>query len=201
MALNDVSATGENTFYVTNCHGYPRDHIMAAVSTVVPILSKSSVVYWDGNESHYVILPGDIGFPNGVAMSESGEHVYIADTISGGFLNIYSLKDGNPNDLELEKKVMVGTGIDNLDVHPVDGSIWAGCHPNALRFLRHATDPYNSISPSQVIRIDVSDLDNITVDEIYLNNGDQVPASSTGFPVGKYMIVTPVFADHFALCY
>jgi len=199
ITINDVFATGEEQFYVTNNSGFGRRSVMTLISLFFPIFSRSSVVYWDGKQSYFAIPPGEIEMPNGVAVSFEKKQLYIANTQNPGALHIYSYDENNPQEPKLLKKVLLYTGIDNLDISK-DGNIYAGCHPNFMRFLAHLPDVQGKSSPSQVIKINVDDLENIIIEEVLLDNGELISASSTALQIGKYLVVTPVFSDHIAVC-
>lgn len=201
VSLNDVSAVDENRFYVTNDNGYTRDHWMFFVSVVIPRFSKSSVVFWDGFSSHYAVAPGEIQFANGIAYHHDISKLFVSATANPGILHIYDIAALNhPENLIEIKQVIVSTGIDNLSISPDDGSLWAACHPNSFRFLYHATNPKKT-SPSQVLRFDISDLNNISIAQKYISDGDDVSASATGLSLGNFLVITPVFSDHFLLCW
>lgn len=201
ISLNDVAAFDEERFFVTNDHGYIRNSIMFIISTIIPRLSTSSVVFWDGFQSHYAAQPGDIKFPNGIVFNHKNSKLFISSTAPPGILYIFSVNDINhPENIEEFKQIIVSTGIDNLSISPDDGSLWAACHPNSLRFLNHALRPKTTIAPSQVLRFDISNLDNISVSQKFISDGEEVSASATGLSIGDYLVITPVFSDHFLIC-
>ena len=199
VSLNGIIASGEHSFYVSNDVGYKRDDWKKFASLLFSALSNASVVYWDGSSSHFAIPPGILSFANGVGISIDKNYFYAGDSNEKSF-NVFSIDSKDPSKLEFIKKILVNTGIDNIDVNPEDGSIIAGCHPNALRFLHHLSNPNETISPSQVIRIVLDEENNASIEEIYLNNGDEISASASGLVIGDYLLITPVFKDSIAIC-
>jgi len=163
-------------------------------------LSKASVVYWDGDSSYFAIPPGILSFANGVGISIDRKYFYAADTTNGGYFNIFSIDSKDPSKLEFIKKIFVNTGIDNIDVNPEDGSITAGCHLNSFRFLQHVSNPKEKTAPSQVIRIVLDEENNASIEEIYLNNGDEISASASGLVIGEYLLITPLLEDSIVIC-
>ena len=200
VSLNGIIASGEHSFYVSNDVGYKRDDWRNLASALVRPLSNASVIYWDGSSSHFAIPPGILSFANGVGISIDKNYFYAADTTNGGYLNIFSIDSKDPSKLEFIKKILVNTGIDNIDVNPEDGSITAGCHINSFRFLQHVSNPNEKTAPSQVIRIVLDEENNASIEEIYLNNGDEISASASGLVIGDYLLITPVFKDSIAIC-
>lgn len=172
---------------------------MFLITTIIPRLSRASVVYFDGLSSYFAVKPGEIQFPNGIARSKDSSRVFVASTANPGILFSYYFDSTTPGTLLEDKKLVVGTGIDNLDVAE-DSSVWAGCHPNAILFLLHAAGVLEH-APSQVLQIEVSNTEDIKVTEKFSSAGELVPASSCAVQTRNLLVVTPVFSDHFALCY
>ena len=198
VSVNDVSPTGLRSFYATNDNGWMRHHPLNALSLIIPMLSGSSVVHWDGQSVSFAVAPGSFSLANGIAVSPDGRQVHVADTMGAGALRTYAR--GADDVLVLTRTLDLGTGLDNLSL-AADGSIYIGCHPNSLRFLRHALTGHLD-SPSQVIRVSGS-FPSPQVDEIYLSNGDgeaHVAASSTGLVIGPYLVITPVFGEKIEIC-
>lgn len=179
---NDLSATGERTFYVTNDHYYPDPGIGRTLEEYLQ-RAISYVNYYDGNTFRKVA--DQIPYSNGIQVSPDGSKVYVASIIGR---NVLVYDRGNDNALSLQKKINVSTGADNIELDS-NGDLLVGCHPQLLKFVAHAKDPAK-FSPSQILRIKSSDH---TVEELFLNDGKEYSGSTVAAPFRGIFLVGSVF--------
>ena len=196
-------AVGEREFYATNDHGFARDSIIHKLSFLVNSLSFSSLVHWDGHTVSYPLDSYSPAFGNGVTVSKDGQFIYLADT-EKQTISMFSISNNESEKLKLVRTVHTGTGVDNIDVDENE-TLFVACHPNLLRFVTHMLGGNSTPAPSQVIKIDLHNLQKSpAVEEIYLSNGsnkNDLSASSTAIHIGNYLLITPVFDDHLLLCH
>lgn len=194
---------GEREFYATNDHGTTRDSLIHKISMVVTSLSYSSLVHWDGNSVSNPIPNTKIVFGNGVTVSKDKKYIYVADTETTSIL-MFEITDDNNEKLKLVRTVYTGTGVDNIDIDDNE-ILYIAAHPNLLRFVAHVLLGNTIPAPSQVLTVDLHNLQKPPiVNEIYLSNGsneNDLSASSTALHIGNYLLITPVFDDHFLICH
>jgi len=167
---NDVIATDIDKFYVTNDHG-AKAGIMRLLEDYLRI-PRASIFYFGGQEFNKVA--GPFNYANGINMSADKSQLYLTTTISN-LLVIYEVKEDGS--LQQKNILNLGTGLDNIDVDEA-GNLWIAAHPKLIDYLQHAKDSTN-YAPSQVLKLTPSDDYNFDVDEIYLDDGSEISASST----------------------
>lgn len=118
------------------------------------------------------------------------------------------------------QNVSVGSLCDNVEVDPLTGDLWLGCHPNGMKlFLMDPEDPAGSevFSPPffhwfllcwfcsflsnlfffffffQVIRIQNIHSDQPVVTQVYSDNGKVIIGSSAATVYGGKMLIGSVF--------
>ncbi len=191
ISPNDLVAVGPEQFYVTNDHKY----LTGTMRVLEDYLSLkyASVAYFDGQQSKQVL--SGIGYANGINVSRDGSTLYLS-ALTERTVNIYQ-RDTNTNELTLKKLIDSGTGVDNIELDE-NGDLWIGAHPQLLKFVGHAKDR-NKLSPSQVLKVSVAD-GSYKVEEVLLDSGDQLSASSVGAVQGNRMLVGAVFDEKILDC-
>lgn len=185
---NDLVAVGPDRFYVTNDHG-DAEGLLRVLGDLLR-LGTGSVVYYDGERFREVA--GGIPYANGINASHDGRSVYV-NSANTGILHVFE-RDPASGDLTPRRTVDLGTGGDNIEVD-ADGNLWIAAHPKLLDFMAHARDPARR-SPSQVLRVSPDG----TIEEVYLDLGDGISASSVAAVRGDRLLVGAVFDDHFLDC-
>jgi len=182
MSPNDVVGVEKRAFYFTNDHKKPDKF-----STVKDymLIGTGSVGYFDGKKVQ--LLDDGIRYANGITVSPDGKKIFVA-ACTDGSINIY---DREPF-LKISK-IECNTGVDNLE-WDAEGNLWVGAHPQLLKFAQHAKNSA-SLSPSQVLKIHVSDTSNPVVEEIYINHGTPMSGSSVAAKYKDYILVGSVFDD------
>ena len=179
---NDLVADSRNSFYFTNDHDAE-----GGVSTWKDflVIGTGQVGYYDGKKAE--ILTKGIRYANGINLSPDGKRLYVAACTDRSVLVFQR------SPFQQIQKIKCGTAVDNLEWDE-DGNLWAGAHPKMLAFLGHAQDS-GKRSPSQVLRIDLSNPQVPRVETRYLNLGDPLSGSSVAAFYKGTLLVGGVFDD------
>jgi arylesterase/paraoxonase len=164
---NDLCATDENAFFITNDHGTVKGWKKTLVDFLR--LPVGNVVYFDNGKSTVVL--DKITYPNGVLVHN--DEVYVSSTI-GNYIAAYTPKSANYH-LEEVRRISTPHAPDNLMAW--GNRIYTAGHPKLLAFTKHVKSS-NAKSPSSVYY-----LQNGEIHEILLNDGTLLSGSSTALPV------------------
>jgi len=184
---NDLVAVDSDSFYITN-YFWSRfeSHLQRKLETLTS-RPWGQVLFYDGStDSAQVMAEGLLG-PNGVALSADKNQLYVAECHAQNLL-IYT-RNGD-NSLTVSQVVSVATAIDNLIVDEA-GDIWTGAHPVIWRFTKHADDPAIP-APSQVLRIQVSNVGSVAVEEVFSDSGRLLYGSSVAAHWKKGLLIGTV---------
>ena len=77
-----------------------------------------------------------------------------------------------------------------------DGSLWIGAHSNTLKLIQHFTQ--GTPAPSQVRRVQLEGLR--AQDDIYLNDGREISASSVGVRYDNLLLIGSITARKLLVC-
>ncbi|MFT6734716.1 MAG: arylesterase/paraoxonase [Polaribacter sp.] len=168
---NDLVAVDVNKFYVTNDHGAAKG--FGRLLEEYLHLANSYVLYYDGDTFSKVLE--NINYANGINVSNDGKTVYVTEA-SGGKRIFVMDRDIESGELSERFAQSLNTGGDNISVDE-NGDLWIGAHPKLLDFVGHAENS-DKLSPSQVLKLTHSEDNRFEVEEIYLNYGEQISASS-----------------------
>ena len=188
---NDLVAVGERQFYVSNDHGTNDESSYRMVEDYLRF-PWSYVNYYDGQK--FTKVADGISYANGINSSADGKNLYVSST-TGRSVFVYE-RDLSDGSLKKKNKIFLNTGVDNIEVDK-GGNLWIGCHPKMLAFLSHAKK--KSPSPSQIIKVNNPD-GNYSVEEIYLNEGNQYSGSSVTANYNNKYLVGGVFVDKILVC-
>lgn len=144
--LNDVAATGPETFYTTD-YGYYRNHIGHFLEQMIG-LYYGHVLFYDGRDFIRVSEPTYMA--NGITLSKDGKHVYVVSS-AGKKVTFYKREPNNR--LTKVNEVELDTIPDNPTIDPVTGDVLLGCHPIAFKTSRHLQDPSAETAASQVLML------------------------------------------------
>jgi len=177
VSPNDIVAVGPKQFYVANDSNQ----------------GVTQLVFVDGDTARSVA--DDIESGGGINASADGLTLYVAET-SGKVIRVL---ERNPADGSVEtiNRIDVGTSPDNIDV-AADGSLWIGAHSNIVALVMHFIT--GSDAPSQVLRLVVDENGNGTFEEIYLNDGEEISASSVGATYGNKLLIGSITARKILIC-
>jgi len=188
---NDLVAVGPKEFYVTNMQGATSDFGRNLEKYLQ--LSWAYVLHYDGKG--FRKAAEDLAYPNGIAVSRDGRTVYVASTLKR-CIKVYD-RDVASGALQYRDEIDLSSGVDNLDIDR-EGNIWVACHPKILTFVKHAGDP-SVQSPSQVIKVVPKEV-GYDIQEIYLNSGEELSASSVAVLYKDRMLIGAVFGDKILDC-
>jgi arylesterase / paraoxonase len=190
VSPNDIVGVGERSFYFTNDH----DEKLSSWRTIKDILKigMGNVCYFDGIKMSKTGIE-NIKYANGINVSLDGKTLFLASTSSNTLL----IFERNIQSLTKTDEIDTKTGVDNIELDK-DGSLWIGCHPQALKFLAHAGNE-TKISPSEVIRIDYKGKGDFKQTSIYMNDGSEISASAVGAVYKGKILIGPVFQDRIIL--
>ncbi len=194
VSPNDVAALDDRRFYITNDHGSAPG--LGALSEDLLRRPRGNVVFWDGERMRVVIER--VGYANGVSLDASGSKLFVASTSTGRILEYQVAPAG---DLSLTDEIVLGTGVDNIDVDR-HGYLWVAAHPHLFTFLRHAGDPAKR-SPSEGLWVDPdvpADPQTPRVRTAFLTRGEELSGSSVVVPFGSRLIIGSVFEPFFLVC-
>jgi arylesterase/paraoxonase len=185
---NDLVAVGVDRFYLTNTHRHP-PRVLQTIETYLQRPGAQLLYYGEGG---FRVAVGDLVFPNGVNVSPDGRSLYLA-LVTPRSLRVYD-RDPASERLSHRRDIFLGSGPDNIEID-ASGGVWVAAHPQLLRVGRHGNDPAK-LSPSQVLRIDPES----TVEEIYLNRGEEISAASVAAVSGSRLLIGQIFGDGFLDC-
>lgn len=192
VSPNDIVGVGPEAFYVTNDHRYPSGW-MRKVEDYLR-LRGANVVYYDGSE--FVEAASGIGYANGINVSPDGGLLYVC-AITEGSLHVYD-RDPVSGRLEHRDEVDLDTGVDNIEVD-ADGGLWIGAHPQLLTTAKHFKHRW-TLSPSQVLHLTPQAGGGYDVEEVYLDTGEQISASTVAAVRGNRLLIGAIFDSKFLDC-
>jgi|LakMenE18May11ns_1017448.scaffolds.fasta_scaffold9948234_6 arylesterase/paraoxonase len=194
ISPNDIVAVNQQSFYFTNDHGSHGK--LGRMFEDYLQLSRSNVVFC--NQGQYSIAADGIAYANGINLSADGKRLYVASPIGKCVLEFQ--RDPVTGRLTDRQVTNYGTGVDNIELDE-HGNLWVGCHPKLLSFIRHAGDSSRP-SPSQVLRVGQTSDQRLEAEaeEIYLDEGKQISASSVAAVSGRHLLIGPVFDKKILWC-
>ncbi len=188
--LNDVQPVSADAFYATNDHG---DAVGTAAQDFL-MLDRADVVYFDGTKAR--VAADGLTYANGVNISPDGRMLYVAETIDAT-LQLYH-RNPDTGDLNTADYVMLGTGLDNIDVLE-NGDLLVGAHPRLLDFVSHAGDP-EVHSPSEVVHVQLKESGGGKARTIYMDRGDELSGIAVAAGYRDLMLLGPVFQPQILVC-
>ncbi|UBM58913.1 SMP-30/gluconolactonase/LRE family protein [Marinilongibacter aquaticus] len=173
ISPNDICAVDTATFYFTNDHGTGKG-LKRTLSDFL-LLKSGFVALYNNGEARKVSQ--NMAYANGINLSPDGKFLYVTATTEK---KIFVFEKAQSHALKLKDVHLAHTGVDNIEID-ADGNLLIGCHPQMLKFLGHAKSAANR-SPSQIIKVVyLPETDyKFLQEELYLNNGDPLSASSVG---------------------
>ena len=181
---NDLVAVDVDKFYVTNDHGNTSK--VGRVLEDYLKLPNSYVLYFDGETYSKVVER--LSYANGINISNNGEKLYVTE-VSGQKITVMD-RDLSTGQLSFQFAKQIDTGLDNISIDE-DDNLWIGSHPKLLAFVSHSKDA-SKFSPSQVLKLKL-EADDFKVEEIYLNDGEQISASSVAVKYKNEIFIGVVF--------
>lgn len=192
ISINDVAATGPESFYVTNDHGSPAG--LGHKIEDFGMLSRASLVYFDGSTAR--VVQSGLRYPNGVTVDPAGRYVVVAETTARRMSVFTRAGDGG---LTLASRTSLDTSPDNLSLDE-NGTYYLGAHPSTFQFLRHAKDPARP-SASHALRFRLAPDGTLgSTETVWLDDGKAFSGSSVAAAHGRTMIVGGVFDRGVLVC-
>lgn len=185
---NDVVAIDATKFYFTNDHG--SDTKLGLLLEDYLGFARSFAVYYNGKE--YTQVTEDMAYANGINFDGDRNIMYVASPRSFS-VKAYRVQENGL--LDKMADIDCGTGVDNIEFDE-NGQLWIGCHPKLLTFTSYATGKI-SISPSEIITIDLADDGSYVVNSIYQDDGSLMSAATTAIPFKDKVYVGNVMDEHF----
>ncbi|CCD72681.1 Arylesterase [Caenorhabditis elegans] len=189
---NDVVATGENSFLVSNDGG--AQTIIGNAIEMFTGFFKGGLVYFDGKNSHYLL---ENTVANGIIFSRDRKTLFVSH-FNQETIGVFAW-DQKKITIKKISEIETLTGCYNFFIDNED-NLWSGCHPvlkDALGHLGDATNP-NLYSQSQVLRFKFSsDLKSTEMVEVFSDDGRFTAASAIAatFDNGKQLLIGTVFRD------
>jgi arylesterase/paraoxonase len=190
ISPNDIVAVGPGQFYVAN--DKVSGGVLAAALQQFGV-GGSPLVYVDGERAE--VVSGNIAAGGGISASNDLRQVYVAET-SAQRLRVFE-RTGSGGTVRELARIPLGTSPDNIDVAP-DGSLWIGAHANVFALIQHFTA--EKPAPSQVLRVALRDGTQADIEQVYLNTGEAISASSVGVQIDGRLLIGSITERKMLVC-
>lgn len=187
---NDIVLLDENRFYFTNDHKY-KDGLQRLAEDYLG-LSISDVVYFDGKK--YTQVADGIAYANGINFDKNRNLLFVASPRKF-LVKVYH--KNTDNSLTFIEDIDCKTGVDNIEFDE-NNHLWIGAHPNLLHFAAYAKGD-EKISPSEIIKINYRKKGDYTIEQIYMENGANMSASTVATPFNNLIFTGNVMDNHFLI--
>ena len=185
---NDVVLLDENRFYFTNDHKYK--HGIQRLAEDYLGLSISNVIYFDGR--NYTEVADGIAYANGINFDTKRNLLFVASP-RAFLVKVYAKNDDGS--LSFIEDINCNTGVDNIEFD-TENNLWIGSHPSLLHFAAYAKGD-KEISPSEIIKINYKEKGNFTIEQVYMEDGNAMSASTVAAPFGNIILTGNVMDDKF----
>ena len=185
ISPNDVVAVGKDQFYVTNDHG-SRTPFGVTLENYL-MLPRADVLYFDG--SVFKEAANNLVFANGIAVSNDGNHLYVAETTAHRIQTF--TRDLFSGKLTQEATLTLPSGPDNIDIDE-KGDLWVAGHTKLFGVVAYASDP-SKPSPSEIFRLPVKNGEPQEARRVYADLGQQIGAASVGAVAGGHLFIGSIF--------
>ncbi len=188
ISPNDLVSVDEKRFYFTNDHAYEKG--VGRLMEDYGGLGVSNVIYFDG--TNFKEVAKGISYANGINIDRKRNLLFVASPRKFQ-VKVYSINtDGT---LAFVENIDCGTGVDNIEFDE-DGNLWIGCHPNLLRFSAYAKGNKKT-TPSEIIKIDYRRKGDYSIEQIYMEDGNEMSGSTVAATFDKLIFVGNVMDDAF----
>ncbi len=187
---NDIVLLDENRFYFTNDHKYKEG--LGRLSEDYLGLGMSDVIYFDGK--NYTRVADGIAYANGINFDAKRNLIFVASPRKF-LIKVYQKNENGT--LEFIEDIDCKTGIDNIEFDEND-NLWIGAHPNLLHFAAYAKGD-EAISPSEIIKINYKQKGDYEIEQIYMEDGTNMSASTVAVPFRNLILTGNVMDDNFLI--
>ena len=187
---NDIVFIDENRFYFTNDHKYKEG--LNRLSEDYLGREISNVVYFDGQ--NYIEVANGIAYANGINFDAKRNLVFVASPRKF-LVKVYQKNEDNT--LTFIENIDCKTGVDNIEFDE-SNNLWIGSHPNLMHFAAYAKGK-EDYSPSEIIKIDYKNMGDYTIEQIYMEDGSKMSASTVAAPFGDLILTGNVMDAHFLI--
>jgi arylesterase/paraoxonase len=153
-------------------------------------LAVSNVVFFDGE--NYTEVAKNIAYANGINYDAKRKLLFVASPRKF-LVKVYTKNDDGT--LNFIEDIDCDTGVDNIEFDTED-NLWIGAHPNLLRFAAYAKGNKET-APSEIIKIDYRSKGDHTIEQIYIEDGSTMSASTVAAPFGDLILTGNVMDDNF----
>lgn len=185
---NDIVLLDEKRFYFTNDHKY-KDRI-GRFSEDYLGFSMSNVIYFDGID--FSEVADGIAYANGINFDAKRNLVFVASPRKFLVKVYHKNEDGA---LTFIEDINCKSGVDNIEFDE-NGHLWIGSHPNLLHFASYAKGD-ETISPSEIIKINYKQKGEYNIEQIYMEDGTNMSASTVAAPFGNLVLTGNVMDNKF----
>lgn len=187
---NDVAAVGPRQFYVAN-DKVLKGGLAGALQQLG--IGGSPLAYFDGTSARVVM--DNIASAGGINVSPDGKTLYVSETSAQRVRALArNPENGAVTDLA---RIGVPTSPDNIDIAE-DGSLWVTGHANTFKLIQHFIN--GAPAPTQVLRVTPDTGNGTTMEEIYLNNGEQISTGSVAVTYGQKLLIGSITARQILIC-
>ena len=190
ISPNDIVLLDGDRFYFTNDHAYERGFLRLLEDYAG--YAASSVIYYDGE--NYQQVASGIGYANGINFDKNRNLLFVASPRKF-LVKVYHTKaDGT---LDFIENIVCKTGVDNIEFDS-ENNLWIGCHPDLLHFAAYAKGKKNK-SPSEIIKLTYIKKGTYSIEQIYMEDGSNMSASTVAAPFGNKLFLGNVMDDNFLI--
>lgn len=190
VSPNDIVLLNENQFYFTNDHKYKAGIKRLAEDYLG--LSISNVMYFNGE--NFIKVADRIAYANGINFDKKRNLLFVASPRKF-LVKVY--QKNTDNSLTFIENIDCNTGVDNIEFDE-ENNIWIGAHPNLLHFSAYAKGDEKT-SPSEIIKIKYLKKGDFKVEQIYMDDGNNMSASTVAAPFGDFILTGNVMDNHFLI--
>jgi len=190
VSPNDIVMIDENRFYFTNDHKYEKG--VGRLLEDYAGVGLSNVVYFDGE--NYKEVASGIAYANGINYDSVRNLLFVASP-RDFLVKVYDVNiDGS---LRFIEDIDCDTGVDNIEFD-LQGNLWIGAHPNLLVFSAYA-EGRKEKAPSEIIKIEYRGKEDYSIEKVYVNDGNEMSASTVAARYKNLILTGNVMDDHFLI--
>ncbi len=188
LSPNDVVATGPRSFYVTNDTAAGRKSIKGKIDFLLG-LRTGQIFHYNGDD--WSIVADGLNFPNGIALSDDGSTVFLAEMRAQAIRRFE--RDPATDTLEARGRIPLGSFPNNLSID-TDGRLLVGSVPQPFEY-KAFTEALRDSAPSQVFRVAEGE-----TSVVYQEAGRLLSGATVATTVGDTTLIGTGADDLFLMC-